>query len=93
MELESNPLEKSKRKFSKRLVILLSIFGVVAVLFSIYTGLSDVAIAGFAFITTICTGYSTVGHLDYRKVLDTFKELKGDSSQSYNDCSELDSVQ
>ena len=81
---------KSKRRFSKTGTILLSVFGMCATIYSIYSGLGDVAIAGFAFLTTIMTGYTTIGHLDYRKVLETYKELNKNEYDFFNDSIDLD---
>jgi hypothetical protein len=90
MGSKESSLNKSNRTFSKRVVLIFAFFGAGATIYSIYSDLSDVAIAGFAFVTTLITGYSTVGHLDYRKVLDTYKEIKnaGNDTDIYSDDSE-----
>ena len=87
---QPNVLDKSKRTFSKRVTVSLSLFGMGATIYSIYSGLGDVAIAGFAFLTTILTGYTTIGHLDYKKVLDTYRELNKDEYDFFDYGSELD---
>ncbi len=72
--------EKSKRNFSKRLVIANCIGAWLVLGASVPYGETAALITHvFAFITTMTAIYTGIGHLDYRKFLDA----AGDATERF----------
>ena len=61
--------EKSSRRTSKIWLVLNSVMGWGAIYYGILNSLTDVAVAGFSFITITYGLYVGIGHLDYRQVV------------------------
>jgi hypothetical protein len=60
---------KSSRRTSKIWLMLNSAMGWGAIYYGILNSLTDVAVAGFSFITITYGLYVGIGHLDYRQVV------------------------
>ena len=66
--------QKSKRSFTKNFATVNLVLAWISVFLGMYLEQTQVAVASLGFITMIFGLYTGIGHLDYRKVLDTYKE-------------------
>lgn len=70
--------KKSKRRFSKVLLVINVSLAWCAVFFAIAHGEADIVVkAGFGLIGVLYAAYTGVGHMDMRKALDTARKMAG----------------
>lgn len=65
--------EKSKRSFTKNFATINLVLAWATVFLGMFWVQTNVSVAALGFVTMIFGLYTGIGHLDYRKVLDTYK--------------------
>jgi len=77
-------MQRSRRTFSKRVIIINGILAWITVFASIHYEVAEIGVTALGVLATIITAYMGVGHMDFRSMLNMVKgtDDSGSPSQS-----------